>query len=151
MRAGIIGAMLASQDWLDSQRNCFELYGADFLLSEGDLRPWLLEVNCSPCMAPSTSVTARMCAQCLEDVLRGEFKLERCYIEKVWGMIFNILDWLKVVEYSFLKFSFIKKYIAIKCLSLVVFSFAFNNVYKQIHAIARKHAWKKVSSLDLLL
>jgi tubulin monoglycylase TTLL3/8 len=71
MRAGIIGAMLASQDWLDSQRNCFELYGADFLLSEGDLRPWLLEVNCSPCMAPSTSVTARMCAQCLEDVLRG--------------------------------------------------------------------------------
>ncbi|KAF4522297.1 hypothetical protein B566_EDAN011005 [Ephemera danica] len=46
-------------DWLDSQRNCFELYGADFLLSEGDFRPWLLEVNCSPCMAPSTMVVDR--------------------------------------------------------------------------------------------
>ncbi|CAB3379346.1 Hypothetical predicted protein [Cloeon dipterum] len=71
MRTGIIGTMLASQDWLqDCQKNCFELYGADFLLSENDLQPWLLEINCSPCMAPSTSVTARMCAQCLEDVLK---------------------------------------------------------------------------------
>ncbi|XP_059480260.1 tubulin glycylase 3A-like [Neocloeon triangulifer] len=71
MRSGIIGTMLASQDWLqDCQKNCFELYGADFLLTENDLQPWLLEINCSPCMAPSTSVTARMCAQCLEDVLK---------------------------------------------------------------------------------
>ncbi len=71
MKQGIIGVMLASQEGVDAKKNCFELYGADFMLSE-DYRPWLIEINSCPCMASSTSVTARMCAQCLEDTIKGK-------------------------------------------------------------------------------
>ena len=70
MKQGIIGVLLASQETTDVRKNCFELYGADFMLSE-DLRPWLIEINSCPCMSASTSVTARMCAQCLEDTIKG--------------------------------------------------------------------------------
>lgn len=37
------------------------------------VRPWLIEINSSPCMAPTTSVTRRMCAQCLHDVIKGVY------------------------------------------------------------------------------
>ncbi|KAF6214643.1 hypothetical protein GE061_009386 [Apolygus lucorum] len=69
MRESITGALLAAQEHMEHRRNCFELYGADFMLTE-DLVPWLIEINSSPCMSPTTSVTARMCSQCLEDVIR---------------------------------------------------------------------------------
>ncbi|KAE8742745.1 hypothetical protein FOCC_FOCC011672, partial [Frankliniella occidentalis] len=69
MRQGIVGTLLASQEHLDRRGDCFELFGADFMLTE-DFVPWLIEINSCPCMAPSTSVTARMCAQCLEDVIK---------------------------------------------------------------------------------
>jgi len=36
-----------------------------------DLRPWLIEINSSPCMAPSTQITAQMCCQVLEDTVKG--------------------------------------------------------------------------------
>jgi hypothetical protein len=55
---------------MDRRRNCFELFGADFMLGE-DFSPWLIEINSCPCMQPTTSVTARMCSQCLEDVIKG--------------------------------------------------------------------------------
>ncbi|XP_067008078.2 tubulin glycylase 3A-like [Anabrus simplex] len=69
MRESIIGVLLASQDHMDRRKNAFELFGADFMVTE-DFTPWLIEINSSPCMAPTTSVTARMCAQCLEDVIK---------------------------------------------------------------------------------
>ncbi|XP_049856568.1 tubulin glycylase 3A-like [Schistocerca gregaria] len=69
MRASIIGTLLASQDHMDKRRNSFELFGADFMVTE-DFCPWLIEINSCPCMAPTTSVTARMCSQCLEDVIK---------------------------------------------------------------------------------
>nr|XP_018900587.1 PREDICTED: tubulin glycylase 3A-like isoform X2 [Bemisia tabaci] len=69
MREGIVGTLLASQDQMDQRKNCFELFGADFMLAN-DFFPWLIEINSSPCMAASTSVTARMCAQVLEDVVK---------------------------------------------------------------------------------
>lgn len=69
MKQSIVCSMLASQDTMDRRQNTFEMYGADFLLSE-DFRPWLLEINCSPDMSPSTSITKRMCPQFLSDIIK---------------------------------------------------------------------------------
>ncbi|XP_047506947.1 tubulin glycylase 3A-like isoform X1 [Pieris napi] len=65
----LIGAMLACQESMDKRQNSFELYGADFMLTD-DFTPWLIEINSSPDLAPTTSVTARLCPQCLEDVIK---------------------------------------------------------------------------------
>lgn len=72
MRQAIVAALLSSQENMDRRPNTFELFGADFMLSE-DFSPWLLEINSSPDMAPTTSVTARLCPQCLEDVIKGNY------------------------------------------------------------------------------
>ncbi|XP_076269172.1 tubulin glycylase 3A-like isoform X2 [Rhynchophorus ferrugineus] len=69
MKQNIICAMLASQDTMDRRPNTYEIYGADFVLGE-DFTPWLLEINCSPDMSFSTSVTSRLCPQCMEDVIK---------------------------------------------------------------------------------
>ncbi|XP_063917987.1 tubulin glycylase 3A-like isoform X2 [Zophobas morio] len=69
MREGIVCAMLASQDVMDRRQNTYELYGADFMISE-DYKPWLIEINCSPDLSSSTSVTSRMCPQCMEDLVK---------------------------------------------------------------------------------
>lgn len=41
MQRALIGTMLASQDTMDRRPNTFELYGADFMISE-DCQPWLV-------------------------------------------------------------------------------------------------------------
>ncbi|RVE54649.1 hypothetical protein evm_000770 [Chilo suppressalis] len=69
IKQSLIGAMLACQETMDKRQNSFELYGADFMLTN-DFTPWLIEINSSPDLAPTTSVTARLCPQCLEDVIK---------------------------------------------------------------------------------
>nr|XP_013105800.1 unnamed protein product [Stomoxys calcitrans] len=69
MRKAIVAAILVSQDHMERTPNTFELFGADFMICE-NFYPWLIEINSNPDLGATTSVTARMCPQCLEDVIK---------------------------------------------------------------------------------
>ncbi|XP_071556950.1 probable tubulin polyglutamylase TTLL9 [Temnothorax nylanderi] len=64
----IMGSLLAVQPAMMQDRNCFELYGYDILLSD-DLRPWLLEINASPALTGTDNEDQRLKSDLVDDVL----------------------------------------------------------------------------------
>lgn len=74
MKRNIIGAMLTCQDGMINRINQFELYGCDFIL-DNQFQPWLIEINSCPDMSGSTNVTAKLCPQVLEDIIKGKVHL----------------------------------------------------------------------------
>ncbi|KAK4879115.1 hypothetical protein RN001_007261 [Aquatica leii] len=76
MKEAITAAIIMNQGSLDTRKNCFELYGCDFMITE-DFRPWLIEINSRPALFASTPVTGRLCPQVLEDLVKVIVDRER--------------------------------------------------------------------------
>lgn len=87
MQKALIGTMFASQDLMNRRLNTFELFGAVFMISE-DYQPWLIEINASPDLGATSSVTARLCPPCLEDVIKGTIIINQKYFHNLFAFVF---------------------------------------------------------------
>jgi len=65
----IINSLLCVQDEVKHRKNNFEMFGYDFMISEGPEHPeaWLIEVNSSPACDYSTPVTCPLVKKVMED------------------------------------------------------------------------------------
>ncbi|XP_075703996.1 tubulin polyglutamylase TTLL5 isoform X2 [Rhinoderma darwinii] len=66
--AGELPIATACKSFLAHRGNCFELYGFDVLI-DGNLRPWLLEVNLSPSLACDAPLDMKVKASMISDML----------------------------------------------------------------------------------
>lgn len=96
MKQSITAAVIMHQDKMVARKNSFELYGADFILTE-DFQPWLLEINSNPALFPSTPITAKMCPKVLGDVIKGtnnklRVALKFCFVIFLCFHVLVVLD-----------------------------------------------------------
>ena len=68
MKKIIIHSLECVQEIIENRKNSFELYGYDIMLDE-NCDPWLIEVNSSPAMDYSTSVTEELVQEVMEDTV----------------------------------------------------------------------------------
>lgn len=71
MKEAVINCLMSTQDIPEMRKSAFELYGADFILAE-DFKPWLLEINSSPGMAPTCLEKMRLCQSVIDDTIKGK-------------------------------------------------------------------------------
>ncbi len=55
MKEITIKSLQSVADMVNSRKNSFELFGYDFMIDD-TLKPWLIEINCSPTMEYSTVI-----------------------------------------------------------------------------------------------
>jgi tubulin monoglycylase TTLL3/8 len=75
MKRNIRTIVMASLDETEIAANTFQLFGADFMIESGSFKPILIEVNSSPDLRPTTHVTKKICAEVLEDLIKGEIEV----------------------------------------------------------------------------
>lgn len=84
-----MASLLAVQPAMMQDRNCFELYGYDVLLSD-DLRPWLLEVNASPALTGTDNEDHRLKFDLIDDVLNVlDFEVQSMKMIKIIFLPYN--------------------------------------------------------------
>uniref|UniRef100_A0A8C4KD05 Tubulin tyrosine ligase like 8 n=1 Tax=Dromaius novaehollandiae TaxID=8790 RepID=A0A8C4KD05_DRONO len=106
-KKAIIYTMKMAQESVEPRKNSFELYGADFILGQ-DFKPWLIEINTSPTMFPSTPVTAELCSQVQEDTIKvvlngkktGKNK-DTGKFELLWKEVWRIQHYIRFKENLF--------------------------------------------------
>lgn len=64
----VLFSLLSVQQSMIQDKNCFELYGYDILISES-LKPWLIEVNASPSLTATTDKDYDLKTGLLDDTL----------------------------------------------------------------------------------
>ena len=68
IRKVIVTSLVAVNDEIPNQTNSFEVYGYDILIDK-DLKPWLIEVNCSPSMSRDTHIDKKIKTQMIADTI----------------------------------------------------------------------------------
>lgn len=53
----------------NKRKNCFELFGFDFILDE-DFNVWMIEVNTNPCIEESSSLLRSYLPRMIDDMLK---------------------------------------------------------------------------------
>jgi len=81
MKTMVIKSLQSVQDMMESRKSSFELFGYDFLV-DGDYKPWLIEINSSPSMEYSTSITERLVQSVLDDTVKVIIDYPKAKIKK---------------------------------------------------------------------